>query len=571
MSDLLSKFLDLITSSAWTASWTIIATFAVIAFYINYKALTSHKERPESFAMIVACLKEDKFGSIYRRFLGIVLDKLADWLGDKSALKPLYKPDMQEGRPQLQAFNSYFSSNPFTAPSYEVLVRLAFIYPILAFLVVWAMGADGSVAGIDWLDESFSEAPIDIRWKLIVFGFVLPVIITLWLKRQRFKIQAIVLGFSTLIAILADFGEDVFLFWLVFLLLFLPMYCLSWTVAWLWLKDRYKAHQLIYSLAFANALAFSAAFVFVDVDVFSLSVAFLFAVVTTFVIASVSVLSIAVMGTFVSTFVVGLKVPDLFTVMVAFVFVFSGVVFVIHAWLKTMNRYEKHEAWFWLFYSLSFVTLAVFLVLSKEGQPDLVYLLFFLLFPLLNSPIDWLSLGVTRGLLQSIRHEHHGGWVAFAWALVDVVLAFSFLLLVSAVLVIAMGLVDGSMLHTVLAEIKQGMMAPVNSGQVETVKNYPWIYAMLLTTLIPTLLHFVLAASALTLWLPQKWRHHIANNLQHNHYKILAASTYLTITPFIGVLAPMLLLYGLYQVLIAHGGWLAKVLLSWAVMLARMF
>ena len=24
------------------------------------------------------------------------------------------------------------------------------------------------------------------------------------------------------------------------------------------------------------------------------------------------------------------------------------------------------------------------------------------------------------GLLQSIRHQHHGGWTAFAWALLDV-------------------------------------------------------------------------------------------------------------------------------------------------------
>ena len=94
---------------------------------------------------------------------------------------------------------------------------------------------------------------------------------------------------------------------------------------------------------------------------------------------------------------------------------------------------------------------------------------------------------------------------------------------------------------------------------------------MLLTTLIPTLLHFALAASALTLWLPQTLRHRIANNLELNHYKILAASAYISITPFIGILAPVALLYGLYQLLIAHGGWLAAILLSWADLLASLF
>ena len=236
-----------------------------------------------------------------------------------------------------------------------------------------------------------------------------------------------------------------------------------------------------------------------------------------------------------------------------------GILFIVLYRLQLFSK--KKEGFFWLAYSLILIAFATLLITSIDETVVGILLLFYFIFPLLNAPIDWLSLGITRGLLQSIRYEHHGGWVAFAWALLDVVLAFGFLLLVSAVLVIAIGLVDSTLLHTTLNEI----------NQEATAKNYYWIYAMLLTTLIPTLLHFALAASALMLWLPQTWRHRIANNLQHNHYKLLAASAYLTITPFIGILTPMLLLYGLYQLLIAHGGWLANGLLSWAKMLALIF
>jgi len=198
-------------------------------------------------------------------------------------------------------------------------------------------------------------------------------------------------------------------------------------------------------------------------------------------------------------------------------------------------------------------------LLNKSSKGDDIFILFYFLLPLLNAPIDWLSLGITRGLLQSIRHQHHGGWSAFVWALLDVILAVFFLLLVSALLVIAIGLVDSKMLQTGLNEIHQ----------TNTAKNYYWVYAMLFTTLIPTLLHFALAASALVLWLPQTWRHKLAHNLKENHYKLIATSAYLTITPMIGLLAPVALLYGLYSLLTQHGSWLAEILLDWANFLAN--
>lgn len=116
--------------------------------------------------------------------------------------------------------------------------------------------------------------------------------------------------------------------------------------------------------------------------------------------------------------------------------------------------------------------------------------------------------------------------------------------------------------QTLLGDALEALSKP------ETAKDYYWVHAMLLTTLIPTLVHFAIAGASLTLWLPQQWRHRIANNLEKNHYKLWAASFYLTFTPIIGLFAPIALLYGLYLLVTAHGGWLGGVLLKWANLLA---
>ena len=196
--------------------------------------------------------------------------------------------------------------------------------------------------------------------------------------------------------------------------------------------------------------------------------------------------------------------------------------------------------------------------MSVLSQDETISFLFYLLFPLLNAPIDWLSLGITRGLLNNIRHEHHGGWHAFGWALLDVILAIFFLLLVSAVLVLTLNLLDKDLLQKILTDLK-------TNG--DNLNNY-WVYAMLLSTLIPTLVHFIIAATALTLWLPQHWRHWVASNLHQNYIKVLIATTYITITPFIGIAAAGALVYGLYQLIHTQGHWLASLLLDWANWLA---
>jgi uncharacterized membrane protein len=121
---------------------------------------------------------------------------------------------------------------------------------------------------------------------------------------------------------------------------------------------------------------------------------------------------------------------------------------------------------------------------------------------------------------------------------------------------------NNSLLSTTLNEI--------NHANHDIAINHYWVYALLFTTLIPTLVHFVLASTALVMWLPHTLRHKIANNLSKNHYKHWIAAFYLTITPVVGFLMPVLVLYILYQGLHEYSDELGGMLLEWAKMLARM-
>ena len=72
---LITDNLPMFTSSLWG----IFILVLLVIFYMNYKALASYEKHKESYEAVVNCLKEDKFGQIYRDMLGWILDKLADW------------------------------------------------------------------------------------------------------------------------------------------------------------------------------------------------------------------------------------------------------------------------------------------------------------------------------------------------------------------------------------------------------------------------------------------------------------------------------------------------------------
>lgn len=220
---------------------------------------------------------------------------------------------------------------------------------------------------------------------------------------------------------------------------------------------------------------------------------------------------------------------------------------------------------YWYTYSLMLLTASLALLNWLEIINAILTLLFFLILPLVNAPLDWLSLGITRALLQSIRFNQHRVYKALIWSLLDLLMAAVALLLVSGVTV---GVVSLANLMAVKPIIDLESLFK-SLSDLENWKDNLWIYFMLLSTLIPTMVHFSLAGGALTLAVSKKKRMDTLKDIETNNLSANKAWLYVSVMPAFGfVLAPTLLLSGLYWLLQAHGALLGNGLLAWAEMLS---
>lgn len=210
----------------------------------------------------------------------------------------------------------------------------------------------------------------------------------------------------------------------------------------------------------------------------------------------------------------------------------------------------RHRAsWFWLIYLVLALWFSFWAIEKVSSNNSIVYL-FWLVFPILNVPLDWLSLGVTRGLLQSICSGKHDGTRGFLWALLDLVIAFVLLLLMATVLLTAIDfandlrLTAGKDMVLNLVDLLKGMENnPANP-------DFYWIYFMLFSTLLPTLVHFALAGASVVLWFPAKIRHELVKKWHNDADKKLEIWFYVSIMPVLGfAIAPTVLFYSLWWLL----------------------
>lgn len=130
------------------------------------------------------------------------------------------------------------------------------------------------------------------------------------------------------------------------------------------------------------------------------------------------------------------------------------------------------------------------------------FLLFLGLLTLINAPFDWASLGLTRALLR--RGLELKGWWPLALALIDAVSAA----LIVALLAIAM--VIGVQAFDTLAVYGGGkailpldaLFAGLRNPETALEPEYWWIYALLLTTLIPSLINLGIGGASVVQMLP---------------------------------------------------------------------
>lgn len=134
---------------------------------------------------------------------------------------------------------------------------------------------------------------------------------------------------------------------------------------------------------------------------------------------------------------------------------------------------------------------------SRAPEDSRGLVIFLAVLPLINGVFDWLSLGVT---LTLVRLGHRRGIWAVLFGLIDVLVAAGLFLASGATMIAA---IHGMNLAAGVAFVPLGAML----AEMGDVATYWWVYAMLFSTALPTLLHLFLAAlSVTTPRLPERLR-----------------------------------------------------------------
>lgn len=123
-------------------------------------------------------------------------------------------------------------------------------------------------------------------------------------------------------------------------------------------------------------------------------------------------------------------------------------------------------------------------------------LLFLGLLSLINTPFDWFCIGLTRALLR--RGLERGGWSPYVYACIDACLTVAVVVLLALAIILGIQAFDEIAAHggaktpfVSLDELLSGIAAEPSDP-----KNW-WVYALLLSTFIPSLTNLAIAGCAL--------------------------------------------------------------------------
>jgi hypothetical protein len=119
---------------------------------------------------------------------------------------------------------------------------------------------------------------------------------------------------------------------------------------------------------------------------------------------------------------------------------------------------------------------------------------------LTNAPFDWCSLGLTRMLLR--RGLELGSWWPYALALVDACLAAVIIAALAVTMVVGVQAFDALAMHGGGTAVLP--LEPLFRRVAEhpSAPEYWWLYALLLSTMIPSLVNLVIGGTSLVRGLP---------------------------------------------------------------------
>lgn len=128
--------------------------------------------------------------------------------------------------------------------------------------------------------------------------------------------------------------------------------------------------------------------------------------------------------------------------------------------------------------------------------------LFLGLLTLINAPFDWVALGLTRALLR--RGLELGGWFPYALAVVDAVAAAAVIAMLTIVSVLGVQAFDGLAAHAGGSDARILPLRQLFDGMTTTptAPEYWWVYFMLFSTMIPSLLNLMIGGASLLRGVP---------------------------------------------------------------------
>src|SRR5258708_1601284 len=186
---------------------------------------------------------------------------------------------------------------------------------------------------------------------------------------------------------------------------------------------------------------------------------------------------------------------------VAFAGAFAGAVGVTVAILNDVSFKERWQGIFLSLYLLCMIVCcfgAADLLSSLESWRAAGPVLLFLgLLTLINAPFDWASLGLTRALLR--RGLELGGWWPYFLALADALLAAWIIALLALTMVISVQTFDHLAQHGGGSDARVLPLDALFNGIIAhpSAPEYWWVYALLLSTMIPSLINLMIGGTSL--------------------------------------------------------------------------
>ncbi len=449
----------------WGAVVLVLGGMTLLSFWIvNWVTLARGGEGLEAW---VRALSGDLLAS-YRDGLARGLDGFARWLGDhpQQVARSAATKSERDGAGAAAADQPLLA---FSATSYWFCLGAGVFYPFMFLAINWGAGSSGNFGGM----EIMPAWPWQER-ALIIAVFVGPIAAARVLKFFASS-DRIMLGGVFLFAVAAAAAAAV---------------------------------------VFAGASAGAGAGVFVVVTASAVAVAFAgaFAGVVAVVGAVFGAVVVAGAGDVVGAIV--------FNVAGAF-----AVAFLIFVVLPLSGRQDAARAGAPLILPFTLaVLLPAFLMAAlagygiitpldmdrDPGQASLFaapWVMFLLLLPAINAPVDWLSLGISRWIMGLIARTPEGLFrlldvPVFGWAGHLLIIALDFILAALMAVLIVFATVTGvtlfSQVHVwaggnALYDVP-GVIARLRANPFDA--EYLWIYAMMFWTLVPTLVHSIVWAGA---------------------------------------------------------------------------